>query len=60
MRADAAVNCGNTLASWAELLAGAGAQGDTAARALREAEAAYQAALQQEDDALVRIGAEEV
>lgn len=53
MRADAAVNCGNTLAAWAELLAGQPGQGEASGRALMEAESCYQAALQQENDALV-------
>lgn len=49
MRADAAVNSGNTLAAWAELLpAGAAVQ------MLASAQKAYEAALTQEEDAAVR------
>ncbi len=55
MRADAAVNCGNTLASLAELVAGQG-QAEAASRRLAEAETCYQAALRHEDDALVSRG----
>ncbi len=49
MRADAAVDRGNTLASWAELAAPA-----EAAKLLASAVASYSEALRQEEDAVVR------
>ena len=49
MRADAAVDRGNTLASWAELAAPA-----EAAKLLESAVASYSEALRQEEDAVVR------
>ena len=48
VRVDAAVNSGNTLASWAELTDPA-----TSVQLLTSADAAYRAALQQEEDAAV-------
>lgn len=53
MRADAAVNCANTLSALAQLLAGQAGQAEAAGRALAEAESCYEGALQQENDALV-------
>ena len=49
VRADAAVNSGNTLAAWAELLPPA-----QAVQMLTSAQQAYEAALTQEEDAAVR------
>ena len=49
LRADAAVNSGNTLAAWAELLPAA-----EAVHMLTNAQQAYEAALSQEEDAAVR------
>ena len=49
MRVDAAVDRGNTLASWAELAAPA-----EAAKLLESAAASYSEALRQEEDAVVR------
>ena len=49
MRADAAVNSGNTLAAWAELLPAV-----EAVQMLASAQKAYEAALTQEEDAAVR------
>lgn len=57
MRADAAVNCGNTLAAWAEVCAGlpeAAPDGSAASALLQQAEACYSAALAKEEDAAVR------
>lgn len=48
VRVDAAVNSGNALASWAELTDSA-----TSVQLLTSADAAYRAALQQEEDAAV-------
>lgn len=48
MRADAAVNSGNAMAAWAELLPPA-----EAVEMLNNAQQAYQAALTQEEDAAV-------
>ena len=55
MRVDAAVNCGNTLASLAQVHAWRG-QPQGAGSSLVDAESCYQLALRQEDDALVRAG----
>lgn len=49
LRADAAVNSGNTLAAWAELLSAG-----EAVHMLTNAQQAYEAALSQEEDAAVR------
>ena len=49
MRADAAVDRGNTLASWAEIATPA-----EAAKLLESAVASYSEALRQEEDAVVR------
>lgn len=48
VRVDAAVNCGNTLASWAELT-----DSSTGIQLLTTANEAYRGALQQEEDAIV-------
>ena len=50
VRADAAVNSGNTLAAWAELLL----PPRDALQMLARAQQAYRAALEQEEDAAVR------
>ena len=49
VRVDACVNCGNTYASWAEL-----EPPGRATELLQQAESAYKAALQKEEDAMVR------
>jgi len=53
MRADAAVNCGNALCSWAEL---PGVEPPAAAQLLLQAVAAYQGALAQEGEADAAVG----
>lgn len=53
MRADAACNCGNTLAVWAETMAAVGGSVDAASGLLDQAQECYAQALAKEEDASV-------